>query len=103
MKALELGETLMLTGLYSRTKDKYYDAYVSLNSDKESLAITPYSVPKHLLGRELSQEQIQALRIGTEVFVSGLTSKNGSFLMPISSSIKKRVFILNGHLKLPQS
>lgn len=77
VKALESGETLMLTGLYSRTKDRYYDAYVSLNSDKENLAITPYSVPKHLLGRELSQEQVQALRIGQEVFVSGLTSKNG--------------------------
>jgi hypothetical protein len=77
LKALESGETVMLTGLYSRTKDRYYDAYVSLNSNKESLEIVPYSVPKHLLGRELSQEQIHELRIGKEVFVSGLTSKNG--------------------------
>lgn len=77
IKALESGETVILTGLYSRTKDRYYDAYVSLNSNKESLEIAPYSAPKHLLGRELSQEQIHELRIGKEVFVSGLTSKNG--------------------------
>ncbi len=77
MSRLEKGETLMLTDLYSKNKDKYYDAYVKLDQEKDSLELIPYTVPKTILGLALTQEQILKLRIGEELHLQGMTSKKG--------------------------
>ncbi|MEA5461942.1 topoisomerase C-terminal repeat-containing protein [Arcicella sp. LKC2W] len=74
---LEKGETLMLTDLYSKNKDKYYDAYIKLDKEKDSLEIVPYTTPKTILGVSLTQAQIQYLRTGEELYIQGMTSKKG--------------------------
>lgn len=77
MSSLEKGETLMLTDLYSKNKDKYYDAYLKLDKEKDSLEIIPFTVPKTILGVNLTQAQIQFLRMGGELPIQGMTNKKG--------------------------
>jgi hypothetical protein len=77
ISSLEKGETLMLTDLYAKNKDKHYDAYVKLDKEKDSLEIIPYTVPKTILGVSLTQAQTQYLRTGGELFIQGMTSKKG--------------------------
>ena len=101
ISSLEKGETLMLTDLYSKNKDKYYDAYVKLDKEKDSIEIIPYAVPKTILGVSLTQAQIQYLRMGGELPIQGMTSKKGEvFDANIQLSKEKGIAFKNSSTKI---
>ena len=103
IKKLQQGEQVLVTGLKSDRTGGFYNAFLTWNIEKGGFKYdfspnerikVEFVIPDTIKGITLTQENIQALKDGKEVFLSGMTASNGvKFDAPIYVDKK------TGHIK----